>query len=180
MKRTLFTLMFLATFGMALAGPPVDVQLVCGEGEDAPLVGVASLVEDQLHVALIDGALEACVDGVYGVTGGATLFTVNYTLLDGIVDDVQVVFDEESTDVPSITFAEVPEVAVEGKLGAQQNREAASERATQARERATEHRGDPPVDEPAEDDSGEDDGEAAEDGDGPPADLPAPARAGRR
>jgi len=172
MKRTLITLMFLALFGMALAGPPVDVQLVCGEGEDAPLVGVASLVEDQLHVSLIDGALEACVDGVYGVADGETVFTLSYTVVDGAVTDVQVAFGADPEYLPTLTFAEVPEVAVEGKLGAQRNREAAFERATQARERA----GGPPMDVPGHgDDEGLEDDEDEE-----PVDLPAPASRGRR
>lgn len=173
MKRTLFTLMFLATFGMAFAGPPVDVQLVCGTGEDPALVGVASLVEDQLHVALIDGALEECTEGVYGIADGATVFTVSYTLEDGVVTDVQVVFDADPAYAPTLSYAEVPQVAVEGKLGAQQNREAAFERATQARERAPEHAGGPSVDAPA-DDGEEDEAEAdGEERGGPPADLPA-------
>ncbi len=182
MKRTLFTLMFLATFGMALAGPPVDVQLVCGTDEDAALVGVASLVEDQLHVALIDGALEACTAGVYGVVDGATVFTVSYLLVDGVVDDVQVVFEEDSTYEPALTYGEVPEVAVEGKLGAQQNRAMARERATQARERAAEHAGGPNMDAPDDGGDGEEEEVEAdgEDHDGPPADLPAPATRGRR
>lgn len=180
MKRTLITLMLLTLFGMALAGPPVDVRLVCGEGEDAPLVGVASLVEDQLHVALIDGALEACTDGVYGVADGATVFAMSYTLVDGVLTDVDVAY-EDAAYAPTLTYAELPEVAVEGKLGAQQNREAAFERAAEARARAEERRGGPPADgddEPSED---EDEGEEAEEeAGGPPADLPAPAATGRR
>ncbi len=178
MKRTLMTTLFLTLFGMALAGPPVDVRLVCGEGEDAPLVGVASLVEDQLHVALIDGALEACTEGVYGVTDGATVFTLSYTLVDGAIADVDVAYEDAAYE-PTLTYAEVPEVAVEGKLGAQQNREAAFERAADARARAEERRGGPPADgddEPSEDEAEEADEEAG----GPPADLPAPAAAGRR
>ena len=187
MKRTLFTLMFLATFGMALAGPPVDYQLVCGTGEDAPLVGVASLVEDQLHVALIDGALEACIDGAYGVADGATVFTVSTTLEDGVVTDVQVAFDADPEYVPALTYIEVPQVAVEGKLGAQQNREAARERATEARARADERLGGPPMEVPRGGDDSEEEvveaDEAADGGkkgNGPPADLPAPANPGRR
>lgn len=191
MKRTLFTLMFLATFGMALAGPPVDVQIVCGTGEDASLVGVASLVEDQLHVALIDGALEACDEnlGVYGIADDATVFTVSYTLEDGVVTDVQVAFDADPAYEPTLTYAEVPEVAVLGKLGAQQNRAMARERATQAheqatqaRERAAEHAGGPNMDVPDDGADGEEEEVEAdgEEGDGPPADLPAPATRGRR
>ena len=182
MKRTLLTLMFLATFGMALAGPPVDYQLVCGTGEDAPLVGVASLVEDKLNVALIDGALEACIDGVYGVANGTTAFTVSTTLEDGVLTDVQVVFDEDPEYVPAMTYTEVPQVAVDGKLGAQQNREAARERATEARARAEERARGKHLDVPGDGGDGEEEEAEAdgEDGDGPPAELPAPASRGRR
>ncbi len=180
MKRTLFPLMFLATFGMALAGPPVDYQLVCGTGEDASLVGVASLVEDELRVSLIEGALEACEDGVYGVLGGEAAFTVSFTVLDDELD-LQVEFDADPDYVPALEYAELPAVAVAGKLGAQQNREAAFERAAQARERAAERRGGPPMDVPGDDGDGEEEAEVdGEDGDGPPADLPAPAGHGRR
>ncbi len=182
MKRVLLTLMCLTTFGMAVAGPPVDVQLVCGEGEDAPLVGVASLVEDQLHVALIEGALDACADGVYGVADDATVFTVSFVVVDGVLDDVQVVFVADPEFVPALTYAEVPEVAALGKLGAQQNRAMAHERATQARERAAEHAGGPIMNAPDDGADGEEEEVEAEgeEGDGPPADLPAPATRGRR
>ena len=161
-------------FGMALAGPPADYQLVCGDDPDA-LVGVAMLVDDDLRVSLIDGALDACTEGVYGVSDGATLFTVHFTLLDGVVDDVEVVFVDEPTDAPSITYKELPEVAVEGKLRAQQNREAARERATQAHERADERRGGPPMDVPVGDDDGELEDDATES-----EEDPAPAARGRR
>ena len=175
MKRTLITLMFLATFGVALAGPPVDYQLVCGEGEEAPLVGVASLVDDQLHVALIEGAIEECDDGVYGVLDGETLFTVSY-FLDGEADDVQVEF-YGTEYLPTLTYAEVPDVAVEGMLGAHRLRQAAFERAAQAREQASEHAGGPPIDVPA---GGDDREELAGDDPEMPVDLPAPASRGRR
>jgi hypothetical protein len=175
MKRTLLTLMCSTLFGMALAGPPADFQLVCGDDPDA-LVGVAMLVDDELRVSLIDGALDACTEGVYGVSDGATLFTVHFTLLDGVVDDVEVMFVEESAVVPSTSFAELPEVAIEGKLRAQQNREAALGRATQARERANERRGGPPMDVPVGDD---DDGDLEDDATESEED-PAPAARGRR
>ncbi len=175
MKRTLLTLMCSTLLGMAIAGPPADYQLVCGDDPSA-LVGVAMLVDGKLRVSLIDGALDACSDGVYGVSDGTTLFTVHFTLLDGVVDDVEVVFVEESAVVPSITYAELPQVAVEGKLRAQQNREAALERATQARERANELRGGPPMDVPGGDD---DDGDLEEDATESQED-PAPASRGRR
>jgi hypothetical protein len=175
MKRTLITLMSVAVFGMALAGPPVDVQLVCGEAEDAPIIGVASLVEDRLHLSVIDGALEACLDGVFGVADGTTVFTVAYTLEDGVASGVQVTFAEDEAYAPKLSYATVPEVAVEGMLGAQRNRAAAAERAAQARERAQEHAGEPPLDQPSDGDQERDrerdqdcgDGEPACDGDGP-------------
>lgn len=179
MKRTLIITTFLVLFGMALAGPPADVQLLCGEGEDAFLVGVASLVEDQLRVALIDGALEACTDGVYGVADGATVFTVSTTVVEGVITDVQVAFDADPEYAPTLTYVELPEVAVQGKLGAQQNRDAAFHRAAEARARASEHAGGPPADVPGTDE-GEDEEETDAEHGGPPADLSAPAAAGRR
>lgn len=189
MKRTLIITTFLAILGMALAGPPADFQLMCGEGEEATLVGVANLVEDQLKVALIDGALEACVDGVYGVADGATVFTMSYVLVDGALTDVQVVFEEDAAYAPALEYEEVPAVAVEGKLGAQQNRAEAFERAAETRARAEERRGGPPSDAPGEgDDDGDDEeedeeeeGEEGEDvGETPAEQLPAPAASGRR
>lgn len=154
MKRTLSSLMFLAVFGMALAGPPVDVPLVCGASEDAPVVGVASLVEDQLHLALIAGALEACTDGVYGVMDGATILTVSYAIEDGAVADVQVAIAADPEATPSLSYAEVPAVAVEGMLAAVRNREAAFGQAERVREPARAQAGgpvgDPPMDAPGD------------------------------
>lgn len=143
MKRCLISTMLLAVFGLALAGPPVDVPLVCGEAEDAPIVGVASLVEDQLHMALTAEALEACTEGVYGVVDGEPAFIVTYTLDNGVLANVQVAFTTDPAATPSVSYAIVPEVAVEGMLGAQRNRAAAFERSTQAREQAREQDRDP-------------------------------------
>jgi hypothetical protein len=185
MMRTFLSTVLLAAVGVAAAAMPVDYQLVCGEGEDAYLVGVASLVEDQLHVALIDGALETCVDGVTGVTADGLSFSVEYTVEDGVVVDLQVVFEDEGDGAyaPNLTYEELPEVAVEGMLGAQQNRAEAQERAAEARENAEDNaeknaaeNAGPPSDVPG---GGDEEGEGEEEGEepgGPPADLPAPGK----
>jgi hypothetical protein len=175
MKRTLSTLMFLALIGMVLAGPPVDYQLVCGEGPDAPVVGVASLVEDGLRVAYVEGALETCVDGIFGVLDGERVFTLSVTPEGAVA----VAFDDAAY-APELTYDEVPEVAVQGMLGAQQNRANARASAMEARERAS--GGGPPFDVPVGGGDGDDEQEDVEDedGDGSPADVPAPTTRGRR
>lgn len=174
MKRILLGILFLAAFGMALAGPPVDYQLYCeveGELGEGP-IGVASLVEEQLHVALVDGALEACdvVDGFVTVAGYPQG-------VDPTDPDTEasffLTFDEAYAFVPDVdpqfetTIDEVPQVAIEGKLGAMQNRAEAFQRAEEARARAKERAGGPPFDVPVGDDDleGEEE-EEDEEGDG--------------
>lgn len=73
----------LSASGATKPGPPVDDRLVCGAGEDAPLVGRASLVEGELHVALIDGALAACEGVGFGVAGGEIVFQVTSFVVEG-------------------------------------------------------------------------------------------------
>jgi hypothetical protein len=187
MKRILLGTLLLAAFGLALAGPPVDYQLYCVVEDvagDEP-IGVASLVDDQLHVALIDGALAECEGTVVGMAEGEPVFTVTVFTFDesGELTDFQVAFTEDETLQPSTNAEELPAVAIEGMLGAQQNRADAFRMAEEARARGEEHAGGPPIDVPGE---GDDEEEGAEEEveieseeDGPPMELPEPATRGR-
>lgn len=173
MKRSLIGTLLLTVFGMAFAGPPVDYQLTCDVEVTPVLVGVASLVEDQLHVALIAGALEACpvVDDLYVVSGflaGAETASFQLTFdMDGLMAGVAFVDDPEYA--PDVNVEVVPEEAVAGKLGAQQNRAEAFARAQEAHERAQERAGGPGGD---DDEGPEGEGEDEGEGDVPGAGAP--------
>jgi hypothetical protein len=200
MKRVLLGTLFLAAFGLALAGPPVDYQLYCevvvDEVSSFESVGVASEVEGERQVMLVDGALGAC-DGEVVVEGeGERVFvtvagyplgvepgTVDSTFelrFEWVEDAAGWIPDEEADD-PVTTIDEVPQVAVDGKLGAMQNRAEAFQRAEEARARAEERAAGPPMDVPGE---GDDEGaeevvEIEGEEDGPPMELPEPATRGR-
>jgi len=197
MKRILLGSLFFAAFGLALAGPPVDYQLYCEVTDDVTMemtfafIGVASEVEGQLHVALIDGALEACV-----VVDGAVTVAAYPQGVDPATPDAEgsfaLTFEVDGTTgdwvfVPGVepefetTIEEVPQVAVEGMRGAQENRAEAFQRAEGARARAEEHAGGPPMDVPGrgDDDEAEDDAEIEVEEGGPPVALPEPAAPGR-
>ena len=181
MKRILLSTLFLAAFGLALAGPPVDYQLYCEvvveEASTFVDVGVASEVEGQLHVALADGALAACVevDGLVTVVGYPLGVepdpdepVISLSLTFEVTEDGFVfVPDEEPTFDTTVT--EVPQVAVDGKLGAMENRAEAFQRAEEARARAEERAGGPPMDAPGEgdDEETEDEVEIEDEEDGP-------------
>ncbi len=192
MKRILLSTLFLAAFGLALAGPPVDYQLYC-EVTDSETsmttfepVGVASEVEGERHVMLADGALAGCDDVEGFVTVDGYPQGIDPTA-EGAVASFFLTFDDTFTFVADeeplfeTTLDEVPQVAVDGKLGAMQNRAEAFQRAEAARTRAEERAGGPPMDVPGEGDDGEteDDVEIEDEEDGPPMELPEPAKRGR-
>ena len=174
MKRILIGLTFLAALGLAMAGPPVDYQIAClFEDEDAVVVGVASVVDGQLHLALhaelaCDGEI-AIVDGE-----GTPLATLTWDEVDGWTIDEWL--DEETAAPELASVVEVPWVAIEGMLGAQRNRAAAMERRAfgqaQAVERGLGIRPDVLDDEDEVEIEIEDEDE---DDDGPPVVLPGPA-----
>jgi len=182
MKRILLSTLFLAAFGLALAGPPVDYQLYCAVDNvvgDEP-IGVASLVDDQLHVALIDGAFTECIESggsVGGVIDGVIAFELTFDEEAGFLVEFSVTEPDELYEPATTSVEELPAVAIVGMLGAQQNRAEAFQRAEAGRA----HAGGPPMDVPAEGDEGDIEEEAAtagEDG-GPPMELPEPATRGR-
>jgi hypothetical protein len=156
MKRILLSTLFLAAFGLALAGPPVDYQLYCGvEGVLQP-VGVASEVDGERQVMLVDGALDWCDS-----TDDGDVVVYGFLLGEEPVDEGEafsIVFafdaDEETwgllvdVDDPVTTIDEVPQVAVDGKLGAMQHRAEAFRMAEEARARAEEHAAGPPMELP--------------------------------
>ena len=175
MKRLLLGILFLAAFGMALAGPPVDYQLYCegdaitGEPIGEP-IGVLSVTEDAMHVALEEGA--ECANAVLFVVVPEGESVVTVAVLDWTTDPPTVTETIETTEgepetIDDIDLVEVPAVAIEGKLGAMQNRAEAFQRAEEARSRSEERAGGPPFDVPVGDDDleGEED-EEDEDVDG--------------
>ena len=118
-------LSFLVT-GMATAQPPVDYVLLCG---DEP-IGVVSVVDGELHAAVIAGA--TCEDGELAISGHG--FYVTLTVDEDGVVHVEVDFDEGDDTSMSATAVVVPQQAVDGMLRAHENRAAAMERAALARE----------------------------------------------
>ena len=183
MKRVLLGTLFLAAFGLALAGPPVDYELYCEVEGELQSVGVASEVDGARHVMLVDGALAGCdvVEGFVTVAGYPQ--GIDPTA-EGAPASFFLTFDETFAFVPDeeplfeTTLDEVPQVAVDGKLGAMQNRAEAFQRAEAARTRAEERAGGPPMDVPGKGDDGEteDDVETEDEEDGPPME---PATRGR-
>ncbi len=143
MTRLLTATIFLITLGLAFAQPPVDYTLVCDVEGDTSVVGAASLVDGKLHVALdetvdaswtCDGTLrvEQDEDGTMTVridfdASGKPMVTLE-TMAEGDVD--------LSGDAQTL-----PEEAIAGMVGAQENRAMAAghradAEAETARERA--------------------------------------------
>ena len=121
----LFALFSFLVTGMATAQPPVDYVLLC----DDDVIGVVSLVDDELHAAMVAG--ETCAGGVLTATVGEVTFPVTLTIdTDGTIT---VGFDEMSA-----TAVVVPHEAIAGMQTAQVKRAAAMERAARARERRPE------------------------------------------
>ncbi len=173
MKRTWISAAFLVLAGMALAQPPVDYELYCGEGDEAPLIGVASVTADHVHVALLAGA--TCDDIVVAPEAGFTVAIAADALGDATVT---VAFDDPEVDA-EVTVNQVPQVALDGMLGAHKLRAAAMERAAWGQARSEERSAGRPldVDDAENEPEGEDAGPPAEAG--RPADLPAGAGRGR-
>ena len=166
MKRFLIGLLFLAAFGMALAQPPVDYQLWCGE----EIIGVVSITEDNVHVAVLAEVTCDDPDGVV-VTPEEAPFEFEFTD-DGVRLDFG---DGVALVLAPDAYAAVPQEALDGMLRAQKNRAMAMELRDAAQERAQERGAGMRPDLP-EDDELEVDAD-----DGPPEwlELPEPARAPR-
>ena len=178
MRRILASTFVLALLTVALAAPPIDYELTCGEG--GPLVGVLSLTEGEVHVALVEGVVcQEDVDVFAVVPEGAP--TVEVTV-DWTAEPIEPVVEVEGEE-RSIDLVVVPQVAVDGMLTAQRLRAAAMEMRREAAERGETDRdrdraswdddgapgdgepGDPPDDAPHGDGTGE--GPS-----GPPEDVP--------
>ncbi len=173
MKRFLIGLLFLAAFGMALAQPPVDYQLSCEIEGELTVIGVVSIVEDNVRVAVLEGVM---CDAVLVTPEGAP-FEATLELEEGVLV-VTLTFDDDYFDDPESiewTLDEVPQEALDGMLRAQKNRAMAMELRDAAQERAQERGAGMRPDLP-EDDELEVDAD-----DGPPdwLELPEPARAPR-
>jgi hypothetical protein len=112
--------------GFASAQPPIDYTVTC----DGEVLGAASLIDGELHVAIEEGV--TC-DGVLAVDG--TELTVTFEL------------DTEGTLVVTIdgvsgSAEQVPAVAIAGMVRARENRAAASENRGRGQETAAQHRTD--------------------------------------
>jgi hypothetical protein len=111
--RLLAALFSLLMIGTAAAQPPVDFTLLC----DGAVIGTASYVDGELHAALLVGA--TC-EGERTVAQDGSPYTLER---------------DEATGVVTVTIGdlsgvaiEVPQTALDGKVGATENRAAAAER----------------------------------------------------
>lgn len=135
MTRILIALLFTAMLGTAFAGPPIDFEVVCGEGEEAPLVGVLSLVEGRAHLALLPDVV--CED-VYVVTAvGDSELDVGLAW-DTDTQTWSIVVGETTYEGAALKVVTVPPEAIAGMLEAHRRRAAAFERAEANHERAQE------------------------------------------
>lgn len=144
MQRILTATIFLLTLGLAFAQPPVDYTLLCeveveveGEVETALVVfGVASYVDDKLHVALDEGV--TCKEGTETVE--------DETLTVDVVFDtegeatVTLATDVEGAEDMSAVAQTLPEEAIAGMVGAQKNRAMAADHREAAQQKADEAR----------------------------------------
>lgn len=158
MRKLLASTFVLALFAMAFAGPPIDYELTCGAGGE--LVGVLSLTEGKVHVALVEGA--SC-DDVLSVVApeGAPAISVE---VDWEAEPPTATATVDDVAAEVVDLVVVPEVAIDGMLDAQRLRAAAMEMRRVAAERGETDR----------DRSSWDDEGAPGDGEpvGPPADVP--------
>jgi len=184
MRRFLASTFVLTLFAMAFAGPPIDHELYCVtevEPETVQqLIGVLSITEGGVRVALVDGAESF---GCYVEGGFVKLILEDEPELTVEIEwrngqpFVTVMDGEDPLDVGVVTVV-VPQVAVDGMLNAQRLRAAAMERRQEAqakREAAREGR---------VGDIGEGEDDEGDDADltpgGPPADVPRGAGPGGR
>lgn len=143
---SLFTLSLLA-LGLALAAPPVDYELTCVPDDveaDVVLLGVLSVTEDGVKVALVDGVTCEAPDAIVVSPEGAVTVAIDWTGEDGPVVTVSVFDDESGEYVEFVDGVDgeqvvdvVPLVAVEGMQGAHRNRAAAMERREAGQEERT-------------------------------------------
>lgn len=133
MTRLLTATIFLITFGLAFAQPPVDYTLLCEVEGDTTVVGAASYVDGELHVALDEAW-----------TCGGTLTVEQEPDMTVEIDEAgEVTLTLADGDAMSGIPQTLPEEAIAGMVTAQQNRAMAAEhredaegKAEAARERA--------------------------------------------
>jgi len=129
MQRILTATIFLLTLGLAFGQPPVDYTLLCDDG----VVGAASYVDGELHVALDEGYTPC--EGTLSVEQDETL-TVEIEI-DADTGEPTVTLETEG-DGPDLSAAArtLPEEAIAGMVGAQKNRAMAAEHRAEAQEKA--------------------------------------------
>jgi hypothetical protein len=113
MRKFLASTFVLALFAVAFAGPPIDYELFCVE--DGELIGVLSLTEGKVHVALV---AEVVCDGANVFVSGpdsALAIVVDWTTdpptVTVTIDDVEAYADD-------VDLVVVPQVAIDGMLNA--------------------------------------------------------------
>jgi hypothetical protein len=127
MRRILASTFVLGLLAVALAAPPIDYELNCGE----ELIGVLSLTEGKVHVALVEGA--SC-DGVLSVEipDGAPAIAVE---VDWSTEPPTATATVDDVAAEVVDLIVVPDVAIDGMLTAQRLRAAAMEMRREAAER---------------------------------------------
>jgi hypothetical protein len=134
--RILAALFALLLIGSA-AAQPVDYILECTTTDDVTVeIGLVSFVDNTYRVAVLEGA--TC-EGTLSLAGAAHLAVEaedgNLTTIT--ITDLNAELDAEA---PLIEIVQVPQVALDGMMGAAENRAAAGERRGQGEETAAEKR----------------------------------------
>ncbi|MBW6457356.1 MAG: hypothetical protein K0A98_15850, partial [Trueperaceae bacterium] len=131
MRRILAGTFALALLAVAFAAPPIDYELTCGE--DGGLIGVLSLTEGKVRVALVEGASCDAEEGIVVVgPEGAPAIGVE---VDWDAEPPTATATVAEADAEVVDLVVVPEVAIDGMLDAQRLRAAAMEMRRQAAER---------------------------------------------
>ena len=127
MRRILASTFVLGLLAMALAAPPIDYELNCGE----ELIGVLSLTEGKVHVALVEGT--SC-EGALSVVmpDGAPVIAVE---VDWSTEPPTATATVDEGEPEVVDLIVVPDVAIDGMLTAQRLRAAAMEMRREAAER---------------------------------------------
>lgn len=151
MQRFVASVAFLLVLGVAAAQPPEDYTLLC-EGE---VIGTASYVDGELHASVVEGV--ACDSYLSVEQNGDLIVTLESSEEDGTT--VTITSAEDGS--LSAEAEELPQVAIDGKATAQENRAEATANADAAAEAGAEAAAD--VEETASENA-EEGAENAEDG----------------
>jgi len=130
MRKFLASTFVLALFAVAFAGPPIDYELFCEtEVDPVPvqqLIGVLSLTEGGVHVALVEGA--SCAEGdivVIGPDSASVVVEVEAWDAEPLVVTVTIFDGDVAVEADVVNLVVVPQVAVDGMLDAHRLRAAA-------------------------------------------------------